>query len=77
MNCGVGFRCYSDPMLLWLCYGPAATAPLGPLAWEPPYAPGEALERQKKKKKKKRKKNLGLGLVPSVLFFPGRLSVWM
>ena len=39
-------------MLLWLCYGPAATAPLGPLAWEPPYAPGEALERQKKKKEK-------------------------
>ena len=33
-------------MLLWL----VATAPLGPLAWEPPYAVGEA-EKGKKKEK--------------------------
>jgi len=36
-----------------------ATAPIQPLAWEPPYAGGEAQEiakRQKKKKKKKKKK---------------------
>ena len=30
-----------------------ATAPIGPLTWEPPYATGAALERQKKTKKKK------------------------
>ena len=29
---------------------PAATAPVGPLAWEPPDAVGEALQRQKDKK---------------------------
>jgi len=27
-----------------------ATAPIRPLAWEPPYAAGEALKRQKDKK---------------------------
>ena len=31
----------------------AAVAPIGPLAWEPPYAVSAALKRQKKKKKKK------------------------
>ena len=40
----------------WPCHElwhrPAATAPVGPLAWNPPYA----LKRQKKKKKKKKKK---------------------
>ena len=59
MSCGVGHRCGLDPALLWLWYRPAATAPIQPLAWEPPYASGaaqEMAERQKKKKKKKRKK---------------------
>ena len=45
-----------DPMLLWLWCRPAAEAPIRPLAWEPPYATGVALKRQKKKKKEKRKK---------------------
>ena len=36
-----------DPVLLWLWYRPVATAPIGPLAWEPPYAKGVALKRQK------------------------------
>ena len=31
---------------------PAATAPIGPLAWEPPYAAAVALKKKKKKKKK-------------------------
>ena len=31
----------------------AATAPIRPLTWEPPYAMGTALEKTKKKKKKK------------------------
>ena len=51
MSCG-GPRYASDPMLLWLWCRPAAVAPIQPLAWEPPYATGMTLERQKKKKKK-------------------------
>ena len=31
-----------DPALLWLWRRLAATAPTGPLAWEPPYATGAA-----------------------------------
>ena len=53
MNCGVGRICGSDPALLWLWCGPAATAQIQPLAWEPPYAVGAALEKKTKKKKKK------------------------
>ena len=48
MSCGVGCRCSSDPKLLWLWRSPAATAPIRPLAWEPPYATGVAPKRQKK-----------------------------
>ena len=51
VSCGVGCRRSSDLELLWLWRGPPATAPIGPLAWEPPYAAGVALKRQKKKKK--------------------------
>ena len=50
MSCGVGCRCGSDLALLWLWRGLAATAPIGPLAWEPLYATGAALKRQKKSK---------------------------
>ena len=50
MSCGVGCRHGSDPMLLWLWCRPAAVAPIGPLAWEPPYATGSALKSQKKKR---------------------------
>ena len=53
MSCGVGCRRGSDPMLLWLWRRPVDTAPIGPLAWEPPNAAGAALEMAKKKKKKK------------------------
>ena len=38
-----------DPALLWLWRRPAATALIGPLAWEPTYAESVALTRQKKK----------------------------
>jgi len=48
VSCGVGQRCRSDPMLLWLWRRSAAVAPIGPLTWEPPYATGAALKRQKK-----------------------------
>ena len=50
MSCGVGHRCRLDPVLLWLWCRPAAVVPIQPLAWEPPYAVGAALKRQKKKK---------------------------
>jgi len=53
VSCSVGCRCGSDPELLWLWCRLAATTPIGPLAWEPPYAAGVALEKTKKKKKKK------------------------
>ena len=39
-----------DLALLWLWRSPAATAPVGPLAWEPPYAARAALKKKKKKK---------------------------
>ena len=48
MSCGVGHRCGSDPVLLWLWLWLAAVAPIPPLAWEPPYAAGAALKRKKK-----------------------------
>ena len=51
MNCGVGRRHGLDLALLWLWCRPAAEAPIGPLAWEPPYTVGVALEKTKKKKK--------------------------
>ena len=51
MSRGVGCRCGWDPELLWLWHRWAATAPVEPLAWEPPYAAGAALKRPKKKKK--------------------------
>ena len=52
MSCGIGCRRGSDPALLWLWQRPAATAPIGPLAWEPPYAAGAAQEMAKRQKKK-------------------------
>ena len=52
MSCGVGHRHGSDLALLWLWHRPGATAPTRPLAWEPPYAVGAALEKDKKTKTK-------------------------
>ena len=49
MSCGVRRRLSSDPGLLWLWYRPAATAPIGALAWEPLYAIGSALKEKDKK----------------------------
>ena len=58
MSCAVGHRYGSDPALLWLWCRTAATALIGPLAWEPPHAVGTALKRQKKKKKKRERINI-------------------
>ena len=55
MSCSVGHGHGSDPVLLWLWCRLAATAPIRPLAWEPPYATSAALKRQKEKKKKKKR----------------------
>ena len=52
MSCGVGHRHGSDPELLWLWHRPTAIAPIGPLAWEPPYAQGAALEKTKRQNKR-------------------------
>ena len=55
MSCGLGCRRSLDPVLLWLWHRPAAMAPTGPLAFEPPYTAGAALEKAKRQKKKKGK----------------------
>ena len=59
MSCGVGHRHSLDLALLWLwlwCWL-AVAGPIRPLAWELPYATGEALKKAKKKKKANKKKN--------------------
>ena len=56
MSCGEGcYRCGSDPKLLCLWHRPAATALIGPLAWEPSYAASAAQKRQKDQKQKNKK----------------------
>ena len=40
--------------MLWLWYKLAATAPIRPLAWEPPHASSAALEKTERPKKKKK-----------------------
>ena len=47
-----------DPALLWLCCRLVATAPFRPLAWDPPYAAGAALEKAKRQKKNKIKNKI-------------------
>ena len=59
MSCGVGHRRSLDLALLWLWCGPAATAPIRPGAWEPPYAMGAALKKDKQKNKKKKTNSAG------------------
>ena len=54
VGCGVGHRLSLDPVLLWLWRRLAASALIGPLAWEPPYTMGVALEEDQKKKKMKK-----------------------
>ena len=61
MSCGVGCRRGSDPSLLWLWRRPVATAPVQPLAWEPPYAAGAAQEIATTKDEKEKKNRKGQG----------------
>ena len=51
MSCGVGHRRCSDLAWLWLWCRLAATAPTGPLAWEPPYASGSVLKKRERQNK--------------------------
>ena len=52
VSCDASCRRGWDPTLLWLWHRPGATAPIRPLAWEPPYAVEAALEKAKRPKKK-------------------------
>ena len=51
MSCGVGCRCGSDLISLWLWCKLAAIAPIRRLACEIPYDLGAALKKKDKKKK--------------------------
>ena len=50
MSCGVGCRrgLLGFHVAVWLWCSPVAIAPIRPLAWEPPYAVGVALESKNK-----------------------------
>ena len=50
MSCGVGRRRGSDLVLLELWSRLTAVAQIRPLAWEPPFSMGAALEKAGKKK---------------------------
>ena len=47
-----------NPALLWLWCRAAAIAPIGPLAWKPPYATGAASKDKKTKKKPQNKQKI-------------------
>ena len=76
MSCGVGRRRGSDPLLLWLWRRPEATAPIRPLAWEPPYAAGASQENGRKTKQTNKQKKgiffLGVPIVVQWLTNPTR-----
>ena len=57
VSCDIGHRCGADLALLWLWCRLAATAPVGSLAWEPPYATGAALEETQRQKQTNKQKN--------------------
>ena len=48
-SCRVCCRCSWDLALLWLCCSLAGASLIQPLAWELPFATGEALKRKKRK----------------------------
>ena len=58
--------------MLWLWLWLAAAVPVGPLAWELPYAAGAALKSQKKKKKEKKRKKDTLPKGKGLLLFENR-----
>ena len=52
VSCGVGCRCGSDPVLLWLWRSWAAL--IQPLAWERAYTKGTTLKKRNKKKRERK-----------------------
>ena len=58
-------------MLLWLWCRAQATAPIRPLAWEPPYAAGAALKASKQTNKKQKHQG-GVPIVAQWLMNPTR-----
>ena len=57
MSCGVGCRHGSDPTLLRLWCRRKATAPIQPLAWEPPYAASAVLKSKQTNKQTNKTNN--------------------
>ena len=55
MSCSIGCRRGLDLAWLWLWRRPVATAPIRPVAWEPPYAAGAALEKATRQENKTQK----------------------
>ena len=51
MSCGVGRRGVLNPTLLWLWRRLVATALIRPLAWEPPYATGVPLKKERERER--------------------------
>ena len=62
MSCGITCRCGSDLAFCDCAVGQWLTALIRLLAWEPPYAVGAALKRQKRKKERKLPNHLLLEL---------------
>ena len=70
MSCGVGQRSGFDLLLLWLWRRLVAIAPIRPLAWEPPYAMGAALEKGQKKKRLRCETHKALRFLPGTCRCP-------
>ena len=66
MSCGVDHRCGSDPALLWLWHRLAATAPIGPLAWELLWKQPKKWQKDQKKKTQRRE-NIKVMKIPESL----------
>ena len=77
MSCGVRRRHSLDPAVLCLARTPAATAPIHPPAWNPPYAMGAALKRQNTNKKKKKQQNVSLNFKVVRIFLVDNLVMTM
>ena len=60
----------SDPVLLWLWCRLAATAPIGPLTCEPPYAAGVAQNTKQTNKQNKQTKNSLISILTLLCPFP-------
>ena len=62
--CGLCCRSQQTQLRSYVAVWMAATALIGPVAWEPPYASGAALKRQKTTKDNKTKLLVGRAVFP-------------